>query len=79
MGSKRLDSLGDYFRHKYRVRIECRACNRVVIKEPLGLLDLCRNRGWGHQLGEVERRLRCSKCGSREVRLGPAFGVSDEK
>ena len=74
MGSKRLDSLGDYLRHRYRLRIECRGCNRVVIEEPLSLLDLCRKRGWGHQLPEVERRLRCSQCGSRDVRLGPAFG-----
>lgn len=73
MGSKRFDGLGDYFRHKYRLRIECRGCNRVVIEEPLAMLELCRQRGWGHQMGEVERRLRCSQCRGREIRLGPAF------
>lgn len=75
MGSKRLDSLGDYLRHGYRLRLECRGCNRVAIKEPLPMLEMCRKRGWGHQLPVIERRLRCSKCGSREVRLGPAFGT----
>lgn len=74
MSSKRLDSLGDYLRHRYRLRIECRGCNRVVIAEPLTLLDLCRKRGWSHQIGQVEPKLRCGDCGSKEVRLGPAFG-----
>lgn len=76
MGSKRLDSLGDFLRHKYRLRIECRGCNRIVIKEPLALLELCRRRGWGHQLPVIERRLRCSRCGGRHARIGPAFGSS---
>lgn len=48
MGNKRFDSLGDYFHHKYRLRIECRGCNRVVVQEPLAMLELCRKRGWGH-------------------------------
>lgn len=33
MGSKRFDGLGDYFRHKYRLRIECRGCNRVPLTQ----------------------------------------------
>lgn len=74
MSSKRLDSLGDYLRHHYRLRIECRGCNRVVIEEPLAMLDMCRKRGWSHQMAQVERRLRCGRCGCREISLGPAFG-----
>lgn len=74
MSSKRLDSLGDYLRHHYRLRLECHACRRVVIQDPLYILNLCQKRGWGHQIHHVERRLRCGECGSRDVRLGPAFG-----
>ena len=74
MGSKRLDSLGDYMRHRYRLRVDCLGCKKVAILQPITLLETCRQRGWGHQMGEVEQRLRCGSCGSRKVRVGPAFG-----
>lgn len=77
MGSKRLDGLGDYLRHGYRLQIECRRCRRVVIEEPLPMLQLCHQRRWGHGMGEVRNRLKCSRCGSRDVTLGPAFGRVD--
>ena len=31
-------------------------------------------KGWIYQIGAVAARLVCGECGSREVRLGPAFG-----
>lgn len=74
MSSKRLDSAADYLRHGYRLRIDCLGCKRVVIMEPLPLLEICRARSWPYQIGAIERRLRCSVCGGRTVRLGPAFG-----
>lgn len=74
MSSKRLDSLGNYLRHGYRLRVDCLGCRKVAILQPLVLLETCRKRGWGHQLHEVERRLKCGSCGSRNVRVGPAFG-----
>ncbi|KLE33880.1 hypothetical protein AAW00_12495 [Aurantiacibacter luteus] len=74
MGSKRLDSLGDYLRHHYTLRVDCRGCKKVSILQPLVLLELCQKRGWGHQMREVERRLKCGSCGGRDVRIGPGFG-----
>jgi hypothetical protein len=74
MSSKRLDSLGDYLRHSYRLRVDCQGCRKVAILQPLVLLETYRKRGWGNQLHEVERRLKCESCGSRDVRVGPAFG-----
>lgn len=74
MGSKRLESLSDYHRHGYRVRIDCMACRRVVILAPLPLLETCRKRGWKPSREVLERRLRCGDCGARKARLGPAFG-----
>ena len=74
MGSKRLDSLGDFHRQGYRLRVDCLSCNRVAILAPLPLLQRCHAEGASHQLGAVKRRLRCSSCGGRKVRLGPAFG-----
>ena len=74
MGSKRLDDLGDFHRHHYRLRVDCRHCKRVAILDPLPLIELCQRRQWSRLIGVVERRLKCSKCGSRDVRLGPGFG-----
>lgn len=74
MSSKRLDDLGDYHRHGYRLSVECRQCNRVVILDPLPMLEQCQRRRWSRQMPAVGRRLRCSNCGARNVRVGPAFG-----
>ena len=35
---------------------------------------LCQRRGWTKQMAGVERRLKCSRCSSRDIRIGPAFG-----
>jgi ribosomal protein S27AE len=74
MGSKPLDSLGDFMRHHYRLRADCLRCKRVAILEPLELLQTCQKRGWSYALAQVEPRLVCSECGAKRVRLGPAFG-----
>src|SRR5688572_8030838 len=74
MSSKRLDSIADYHRHHYRLQVDCRACGRVVILEPLELLERCREKGWSYQLEAVQARLVCAECGLRDVRCGPAFG-----
>ena len=74
MGSKRLDSLADYNRHRYRLRVVCVRCRRVSILDPLPLLQRCQARGWSYQMPAVAKRLVCAECGGREVRLGPAFG-----
>lgn len=73
MSSKRLDSLGDYLRHRYRVRLECLSCNRVVIKSVVPLLEMCRERSISHRTVLLEKHLRCSNCGLQNVQIGPAF------
>jgi len=74
MSSKRLDTIADFARHGYRLRVDCLSCKRVAIIEPRQIVELCSKRGWSRDMRAVERRLRCSACGSREVRCGPAFG-----
>ena len=78
MSSKRLDAINDYTRAGYRLRVDCTGCNRIVIIDPLEIVLLCQRRNWSKQIAAVERRLRCSKCGSRAIRLGPAFGSQAE-
>ena len=73
MSSKRLDTISDYARHGYMLRVECRSCQRVAIIHPMEISLLCQRRNWSRQIAVVERRLRCSKCGSRDVRAGPEF------
>jgi len=75
MSSKRLDTISDYARHGYTLRVECRSCQRVAIIHPMEISLLCQRRNWSRQIAFVERRLRCSKCGSRDVRAGPGFGA----
>jgi hypothetical protein len=73
MNSKRPDTISDYTRHGYTLRVDCRACKRLAIIDPLKITLLCQRRNWSKQIGAVERRLRCSSCGSRDVRMGPGF------
>ena len=70
MSSKRLDTISDYARHGYMLRVECRSCQRVAIIHPMEIALLCQRRNWSRQIAVVERRLRCSKCGGRDVRAG---------
>lgn len=73
MSSKRLSGLSDYARHGYKLRLDCE-CGRTVLVQPHALLKLCNDRGWRHTLGGIAAKLRCSKCGRRPYRIGPALG-----
>ena len=73
MSSKRLDDVGDFHRHGYSLRVDCLACKRVAVLDALSLVMLCQKNNWSRQIGAVEARLRCSGCGSRNVRCGPGF------
>ena len=73
MSSKRLDTISDFSRHGYTLRVDCRTCKRLAIIDPLEITLLCLRRQWSKQIAAVERRLRCSICGGRDVRLGPGF------
>ena len=74
VSSKRLDTLSDFSRHRYRLRADCLRCKRVTIMDPLPLLMRRQAKGWSYRIGSVASRFVCAECGSREVRLGPAFG-----
>lgn len=74
MSSKRLDSLSDFTRHRYRLRADCLRCEKVTIMDPMPLLMRCQAKGWSYRLAAVADRMDCAECGSRQVRIGPAFG-----
>ncbi|PKB13296.1 hypothetical protein B0I00_3333 [Novosphingobium kunmingense] len=74
MGSKRLDLISDYARHGFNLRVDCRACRHTAVLNARELTDTCSKRGWSRVMAAVEARLKCRKCGSRDVRCGPSFG-----
>lgn len=71
MSRKRLHNMDDFRRHGYSLRVECRACERLVTLDPLIVHQLCRTKGWDRSLYGVEARMRCSVCGSKRVFCGP--------
>jgi hypothetical protein len=55
--------------------VDCRDCGHVSKLDARQISDQCTSRGWNRDISHVERRLKCSKCGSRKVVCGPAFGT----
>ena len=74
MSSIRLNQISDYVRHGYRLRVECRGCGRRAYLDPAELSALCVKHGWSRDVFSLEKRLRCSNCGSRNVLSGSSFG-----
>mgnify|MGYP005810905331 FL=1 len=73
MSSKRLDSLADYARHHYKLRVGCQ-CGRVAMLDPHTLLSQIMERGWtSYSLEGLAMRLRCQRCGARPKRIGPGL------
>ena len=54
MSSKRLDDVGDFRRHGYNLRIDCKQCGWVAVLDPTELVLLCNRRQWSRQIGSVE-------------------------
>ena len=54
MSSKRLDSIADYTRHGYALRVDCRRCRRVAVLDPLQIVLHCQQRGWSKQMAALE-------------------------
>jgi hypothetical protein len=73
MGSKRLDTIADYARHGYRLKVDCRDCGRAALLDARELTAQCSKRRWNRDIFSLSRRLRCSNCGGRNVLWGPAF------
>lgn len=71
MGSKRLDSISDYSRHGFNLRVVCQGCGRAVVLDSLALSMARSKAGKSRDMLAVERDLRCRVCGSRHVKCGP--------
>lgn len=75
MSSKRLDSISDFVRHGYDLRVDCRACGKITIMSAFELRDRLHRQRKSMQLDAVAARLRCT-CGQKDVRVGPTGRMS---
>ena len=73
VSSKRLDKISDYARHGYAITVQCRSCGHSAKLDARAISDEAVKRNLSRDIGAIERRLRCQKCGKRDVQCGPAF------
>jgi len=73
VSSKRLGKIGDYARHGYAMTVLCRVCGHSAKLNARAISDMAIGRNLSGDIAAIERRLRCQKCGKRDVRCGPAF------
>ncbi|QQN73893.1 hypothetical protein [Croceicoccus sp. YJ47] len=66
----KLETISDFARRGYRIRISCR-CGHVVVHEPLALLRAL-PRNMSPRIEAIEDRLKCSNCGARGGAISPA-------
>jgi len=72
MGSKRLDKIGDYVRHGFDLQVFCK-CGRKAKINAAALADRLHKQRKSPMMMFVEAKLRCSKCGRRDVTCGPGW------
>nr|WP_166177002.1 hypothetical protein [Altererythrobacter segetis] len=71
MSRKHLDSIADFRRYGFRLRVECQ-CGRVRVIEPGDLMvALGRRKNSSRQMALLIPRLRCFECGGRAKYWGP--------
>jgi translation initiation factor 2 beta subunit (eIF-2beta)/eIF-5 len=61
----RINKLSDEF-GQFTMVLKCSACGHERTAEPHTLGRLC---GWDAKLADVEKRMRCSKCGKKQCSL----------
>jgi len=68
---KHLDSIADFQRYGFKLRVECQ-CGRVRVIEPGDLMvALGRRKNSSRQMALLIPRLRCFECGGRVRYWGP--------
>lgn len=65
--SKPLDSLGAWLKEGYDMRVRCENCQHEAIWDTAELIDVCLYRRWSRKIEDVERRMKCTNCGSRKA------------
>ncbi|VVT07525.1 hypothetical protein [Erythrobacter sp. EC-HK427] len=58
----RLDSVNDFARQGYLLRITCNVCSHSVDADPIGMLDQLHRLGLGYGIADLEGRMKCRRC-----------------
>lgn len=74
MSSKRLNTLADFARHSYKLRIECE-CGRIAIIAPHPIIAAYQKRKLSYRLEPVTAHLRCEEWGRKPFRVGVGLGT----
>jgi hypothetical protein len=72
MGTHRLDSVSDYVRHGFNIRVVCLDCKRASVLNARQLLEKLAGQKRSTKIGDVAKRLKCGWCDSKNSQLGPS-------
>jgi primosomal protein N' len=67
----KLDSVSDFARQGYNLRIRCQACEHVVDASAMLMMQEIHRKRRSQQIASVERALNCSNCGERKAHVTP--------
>ena len=67
----RLDSVNEFARRGYNLRITCRVCRRQVEANSIEMMREIHRRGGSLAILHLEDRLKCSGCGWRGADIVP--------
>ena len=71
MGRIKLDTITDFTRHGYDVKVTCEACGKVTHWVAVELAMELHRRKKSTQIESVERLMRCRACGKRQAVIQP--------
>lgn len=69
MGRFKLETLSDFSRHGYEVRIVCLECRHSSDRNPIILQQQVHQRGLSQRIDRLERALKCTRCGKKRTRI----------
>lgn len=67
----RLDSVNEFARQGYNLRISCRVCNHVVDASAIEMMGELHRRSVGLSIERLEERMKCQACGWRGATITP--------
>jgi len=71
MARHKLDSINDFARRGYNVRIRCLRCDYTVDADAVAFMEeVYRHRG-PRQIEDLETRMKCRECGHRGAAISP--------
>ena len=67
----RLDSVNEFARQGYWLRITCGKCSHELLANPIAIMSELHARRVGQSVERLEQKMKCSACGHRGARIAP--------